>query len=134
MNKTDFECSLCLRIFYEPVSTPCDHVFCKGCITEALLHKEACPLCKKSLKNVINNCRINSELEQIILNKFPDEIKARKIEIKSLLIVDPYKVKNKLIIGNEHTMISPQELNQKYSPMEIVYQRRKWKKFKPIYC
>ena len=25
----DFECSLCFRLFYKPVSTPCGHTFCE---------------------------------------------------------------------------------------------------------
>lgn len=26
---TDFECSLCFRLFYKPVSTPCGHTYCR---------------------------------------------------------------------------------------------------------
>lgn len=45
--------SLCLhRLFYEPVTTPCGHTFCKNCLERCLDHTPHCPLCKESLKEV----------------------------------------------------------------------------------
>ncbi|XP_066579238.1 E3 ubiquitin-protein ligase TRIM21 [Amia ocellicauda] len=42
------QCSICLDVFSEPVSTPCGHTFCMGCIRGFWEHKEVCecPLCK----------------------------------------------------------------------------------------
>nr|XP_015200921.1 PREDICTED: LON peptidase N-terminal domain and RING finger protein 1 [Lepisosteus oculatus] len=53
---TDFECSLCMRLFYEPVTTPCGHTFCKSCLERCLDHMPQCPLCKESLKEVSRVC------------------------------------------------------------------------------
>lgn len=39
------ECSVCLSILSDPVQTPCQHVFCSGCIAPCL----ACPNCNASL-------------------------------------------------------------------------------------
>jgi Zinc finger, C3HC4 type (RING finger) len=37
-------CSLCHELAIdEPVMTPCDHVFCRSCISQALEHKRECP-------------------------------------------------------------------------------------------
>eukprot|EP00434_Breviolum_minutum_P031565 symbB.v1.2.027910.t1/scaffold2900.1/size67660/3 len=45
-------CSICLSIFTEPVfcaGTPCQHVFCKSCLTRALEKRKNCPMCKAEL-------------------------------------------------------------------------------------
>ncbi|XP_041484358.1 LON peptidase N-terminal domain and RING finger protein 3-like [Lytechinus variegatus] len=49
IEKTDFECSLCLRLFYQPTTTPCGHTFCRGCLDRCLDYSQSCPLCKQSL-------------------------------------------------------------------------------------
>ncbi|KAG5848270.1 hypothetical protein ANANG_G00096690 [Anguilla anguilla] len=38
LQASDFECSLCMRLFYEPVTTPCGHTFCKSCLERCLDH------------------------------------------------------------------------------------------------
>eukprot|EP00057_Strongylocentrotus_purpuratus_P017031 XP_011671505.1 PREDICTED: LON peptidase N-terminal domain and RING finger protein 1 [Strongylocentrotus purpuratus] len=52
IEKADFECSLCLRLFYQPTTTPCGHTFCRGCLDRCLDYSQACPLCKQSLTEV----------------------------------------------------------------------------------
>ncbi|CAL1126019.1 unnamed protein product [Cladocopium goreaui] len=46
-------CSICLNVFTEPVfcaGTPCQHVFCKSCLTRALEKRPSCPMCKADLE------------------------------------------------------------------------------------
>jgi hypothetical protein len=45
----DIECSLCYRILYNPVTTPCGHTYCSSCLDRSLDHQDKCPLCKSSL-------------------------------------------------------------------------------------
>uniref|UniRef100_A0A673AN85 Uncharacterized protein n=1 Tax=Sphaeramia orbicularis TaxID=375764 RepID=A0A673AN85_9TELE len=47
---TVFQCSICLDVFTDPVSTPCGHNFCKSCISEHWDNNDnyQCPLCKKT--------------------------------------------------------------------------------------
>lgn len=52
LNRDDFDCSLCYRLLYEPVTTPCGHVFCRRCLDRCLDHRNVCPLCKSSLVEV----------------------------------------------------------------------------------
>jgi Zinc finger, C3HC4 type (RING finger) len=43
-------CTLCHELaMEEPVMTPCDHVFCRSCISQALEHKRECPNDRKEL-------------------------------------------------------------------------------------
>ncbi|TRY58148.1 hypothetical protein DNTS_014191 [Danionella cerebrum] len=53
LDPNDFECSLCMRLFYQPVTTPCGHTFCKNCLERCLDHNPQCPLCKESLKEYL---------------------------------------------------------------------------------
>merc|ERR1719445_2901256 len=45
----DFDCSLCFRLLWQPITTPCGHTYCKACIDRSLDHKRECPLCKTTL-------------------------------------------------------------------------------------
>ena len=49
ISAADFECTLCFRLFYRPVTTTCGHVFCSPCLERSLDHSTSCPLCKTSL-------------------------------------------------------------------------------------
>jgi len=40
----DFICSICLTVPADPQVTPCDHMFCRACICQALNHNNLCPI------------------------------------------------------------------------------------------
>ncbi|XP_019112538.2 LON peptidase N-terminal domain and RING finger protein 1 [Larimichthys crocea] len=68
LDPNDMECSLCMRLFYEPVTTPCGHTFCKNCLERCLDHMPQCPLCKESLREYLA-CRkymVTKVLERLI--------------------------------------------------------------------
>uniref|UniRef100_A0A8C2HS99 Bloodthirsty-related gene family, member 30 n=1 Tax=Cyprinus carpio TaxID=7962 RepID=A0A8C2HS99_CYPCA len=48
-SEQELTCSICLDIFSEPVSTPCGHNFCQGCIGGYWASSSVCtcPLCKR---------------------------------------------------------------------------------------
>ncbi|CAL1533299.1 unnamed protein product, partial [Lymnaea stagnalis] len=47
----NLECSICLELLNNPISTKCEHQFCRFCITKFLQNKRSvpCPLCKKQI-------------------------------------------------------------------------------------
>ncbi|XP_061848555.1 LON peptidase N-terminal domain and RING finger protein 1 [Colius striatus] len=77
---SDFECSLCMRLFFEPVTTPCGHTFCKGCLERCLDHAPQCPLCKESLKEYLASRKysITELLEELIVKYLSNELYERK--------------------------------------------------------
>ncbi|XP_071599574.1 LON peptidase N-terminal domain and RING finger protein 1 isoform X1 [Heliangelus exortis] len=77
---SDFECSLCMRLFFEPVTTPCGHTFCKGCLERCLDHAPQCPLCKESLKEYLASRKysITELLEELIMKYLSDELYERR--------------------------------------------------------
>ncbi|XP_074554886.1 E3 ubiquitin-protein ligase TRIM21-like [Halichoeres trimaculatus] len=49
LSEEEFQCSICLEVFTDPVTTPCGHNFCRNCLTNHwnIDYKCKCPLCAK---------------------------------------------------------------------------------------
>ncbi|KAM9510858.1 LON peptidase N-terminal domain and RING finger protein 1-like isoform 3-T4 [Salvelinus alpinus] len=77
---SDFECPLCIRLFYEPVTTPCGHTFCRTCLERSLDHNLRCPLCKQPLEEYFKNRKYNPTvlLQEIMSHLFPLQLDERK--------------------------------------------------------
>ncbi|TXG51709.1 hypothetical protein EZV62_024233 [Acer yangbiense] len=45
----DFDCTLCLKLLYEPITTPCGHSFCRSCLFQSMDRGNKCPLCRTIL-------------------------------------------------------------------------------------
>nr|XP_056711058.1 LON peptidase N-terminal domain and RING finger protein 1 [Euleptes europaea] len=77
---SDFECSLCMRLFFHPVTTPCGHTFCKNCLERCFDYAPQCPLCKEGLKEYLANRKYSiTHLLQALMNKYlPAELAERK--------------------------------------------------------
>lgn len=43
---SDLECTLCLNLLHEPITSPCGHTWCKACWMKTLDHSGLCPLCR----------------------------------------------------------------------------------------
>ncbi|XP_006893832.1 PREDICTED: LON peptidase N-terminal domain and RING finger protein 3-like isoform X3 [Elephantulus edwardii] len=77
---SDLECSLCIRLFYEPVTTPCGHTFCLKCLERCLDHNSKCPLCKDGLLQCMSPRKYNKTIimEELIAKFLPEELRERK--------------------------------------------------------
>ncbi|XP_048364844.1 LON peptidase N-terminal domain and RING finger protein 1 isoform X1 [Sphaerodactylus townsendi] len=77
---SDFECSLCMRLFFHPVTTPCGHTFCKNCLERCLDYAPQCPLCKECLKEYLASRKysITHLLKALIKKYLPAELAERK--------------------------------------------------------
>ncbi|XP_032996225.1 LON peptidase N-terminal domain and RING finger protein 1-like isoform X1 [Lacerta agilis] len=80
LSTSDLECSLCIRMFFEPVTTPCGHTFCKECLERCLDHRPNCPLCKQSLREYLRAGKYNTTLllEELMMAVFPLQLADRK--------------------------------------------------------
>lgn len=47
--EAELSCPVCFGLFREPVSLPCQHSFCQGCLKEAWIHspERECPVCRR---------------------------------------------------------------------------------------
>ncbi|XP_064832690.1 LON peptidase N-terminal domain and RING finger protein 2-like [Oncorhynchus masou masou] len=80
LDSRDMECSLCMRLFFEPVSTPCGHTFCLKCLERCLDHNPNCPLCKENLSEYLATRGFNKTLlmEEVLQRYLGDELAERK--------------------------------------------------------
>ncbi|XP_049977880.1 LON peptidase N-terminal domain and RING finger protein 3 [Alexandromys fortis] len=80
LDVTDLECALCMRLFYEPVTTSCGHTFCMKCLERCLDHNAKCPLCKDSLFQGFQSRKYSKNIimEELIAKFLPEELRERK--------------------------------------------------------
>ncbi|XP_054657692.1 breast cancer type 1 susceptibility protein isoform X5 [Grus americana] len=66
--RKNLECPICLDVVQEPVSTKCDHIFCRFCMFKLLSKKKKgvveCPLCKTEVTK--RSLKENSRFKQLI--------------------------------------------------------------------
>ncbi|CAN8202090.1 unnamed protein product [Coccothraustes coccothraustes] len=64
----NLECPICLEVVQEPVSTKCDHIFCRFCMFKLINKKKKgvveCPLCKTEVTK--RSLKENSRFKQLI--------------------------------------------------------------------
>ncbi|XP_069566534.1 E3 ubiquitin/ISG15 ligase TRIM25-like [Brachyistius frenatus] len=67
LSEEHFQCSICLNVFTEPVTTPCGHNYCKSCIagywTSSGIRK--CPRCNETFFGD-PQLRVNTEFRDIL--------------------------------------------------------------------
>lgn len=75
----DAECILCLKLLYEPVTTPCGHTFCRPCFARAIDHANKCPMCRTVL-HVRRELPVSVVLKNLLERSFPEDYAARREE------------------------------------------------------
>lgn len=80
LSVSDVECSLCIRMFLEPVTTPCGHTFCRECLERCMDHQPYCPLCKQCLREYlrVGSYPITAVLQDLMMTIFCSEMDDRK--------------------------------------------------------
>ncbi|XP_078712926.1 uncharacterized protein LOC144932584 isoform X1 [Lampetra fluviatilis] len=80
IDPSDLECSLCMRLLWEPVTTPCGHTFCTACLERSLDHRHQCPLCKEGLVEFLARAVFtrNSCLEGVMVHFLAEERRERE--------------------------------------------------------
>ncbi|KAF4111795.1 E3 ubiquitin-protein ligase TRIM39-like isoform X4 [Onychostoma macrolepis] len=72
------QCSICLDVFTDPVTTPCGHNFCKICLNKCWNNSQtcSCPYCKETFKQR-PDLKINTTLRELVdhyKKKSPEKI------------------------------------------------------------
>uniref|UniRef100_W5K8E4 Uncharacterized protein n=1 Tax=Astyanax mexicanus TaxID=7994 RepID=W5K8E4_ASTMX len=84
LSEDQFQCSICLDVFTDPVSTPCGHNFCKSCLTQYWNSTQHChcPLCKEKFTKR-PEMKINTTLREVA-----DHFKKKTVLDKSEVLCD----------------------------------------------
>lgn len=76
----DFQCPLCLKLLFKPVSITCGHTFCKSCLVRSLSVQKKCPICRVPYLFSPHELPVNILIQTIIQKQLPEELKERKAE------------------------------------------------------
>mmetsp|Transcript_1240 Transcript_1240/g.2024 ORF Transcript_1240/g.2024 Transcript_1240/m.2024 type:complete len:436 (-) Transcript_1240:573-1880(-) len=85
----EFDCVVCLRLLYDPVTLSCGHTFCKTCILHASNYSCQCPTCRNSYYFDIQELATSVTVKSIITLFFPEEYKRRREELEEAGILLP---------------------------------------------
>lgn len=88
----DYECPLCMRTLWKPITTPCGHTFCKTCLDRVLDHNTTCPMCKSAtLKSYLSERRetmptefVETQLKLHLPAEYADRMKIHEGEMQQL--------------------------------------------------
>ncbi|CAD8071629.1 unnamed protein product [Paramecium sonneborni] len=65
----EFECSLCLTFFTNPITIPCGHTFCKECISNAVKQIPRCPTQNLLIKSTVDELKKSLNLDNNLQNQ-----------------------------------------------------------------
>jgi len=81
MDESDFECALCYRLYYRPVTTGCGHTFCMSCLNKSILYSPNCPICRRKItSHKMSDFSVNITLTSILEKYFEQQYKIREEE------------------------------------------------------
>ena len=80
LDRAEFECALCMKLFWEPLALHCGHTFCRSCIKRSLEMQAACPLCRGACRLNASEVRPNLLITKVIAERFASELADRARE------------------------------------------------------
>ena len=80
--RAEMDCQVCYALFYDPVTTPCGHTFCRCCLQRVMDHARICPVCRRDLmiQPVLYSTAspANELLVKISTSFWPDVLETRR--------------------------------------------------------
>lgn len=76
---TELTCEICFMLFYQPVTTPCQHSFCSKCLQRSLDHSMLCPICRVELPGFayFHEHPHNKVILALLLKAYPESYDTR---------------------------------------------------------
>jgi len=101
-------CTLCLRVYFQPVTTACGHTFCKSCLERNFVYSSKCPLCRAELPVDPRTLHPTVPLEKLIMRCFPEEYQERCHEHSQE--IDVLKGKLPIMLADSYIPFPDEEL------------------------
>lgn len=78
--RNELDCQVCYSLITYPLTTPCGHTFCRGCVATVLDHTDLCPICRRKLNmsSTINSEPVNKRISDITQLFFSDQVTSQK--------------------------------------------------------
>eukprot|EP00931_Biecheleriopsis_adriatica_P094279 TRINITY_DN67947_c0_g1_i1.p1 TRINITY_DN67947_c0_g1~~TRINITY_DN67947_c0_g1_i1.p1 ORF type:complete len:427 (+),score=98.81 TRINITY_DN67947_c0_g1_i1:43-1281(+) len=73
------ECAICMKLLLEPVSVPCGHTFCRGCLEQSLGYRNLCAVCRAP---VPAGSAVNILIRNMISAQYPRALANRRREVE----------------------------------------------------
>jgi hypothetical protein len=109
----NYLCAICINMLVLPVTTKCNHLFCKSCFIKytenCSLDNLRCPLCKSNIKydkiKEFPEVVMNTELDKKLKKLFEEDYKKRySYVVKELELIDK-STKVRFIYGNTYRKV-----------------------------
>ncbi|KAM6063060.1 E3 ubiquitin-protein ligase RNF168 isoform 1-T7 [Chlamydotis macqueenii] len=112
LSLSDCLCQICMEIFVEPVTLPCNHTLCNSCF-QLTVEKASlcCPFCRRRVSswaryNARRNTLVNWELWEKIQKNYPKECERR---------INGQDLEEEVCVPHpQHRLSKPGELRQEY--------------------
>ncbi|NWS40086.1 RN168 ligase, partial [Probosciger aterrimus] len=112
LSLSDCLCQICMEIFVEPVTLPCNHTLCNSCF-QLTVEKASlcCPFCRRRVSswaryNARRNTLVNWELWEKIQKHYPTECERR---------INGQDLEEEICVPHpQHQLSKPGELRQEY--------------------
>ncbi|NXX54696.1 RN168 ligase, partial [Scopus umbretta] len=112
LSLSDCLCQICMEIFVEPVTLPCNHTLCNSCF-QLTVEKASlcCPFCRRRVSswaryNARRNTLINWELWEKLQKNYPKECERR---------INGQDLEEEICVPHpQHQLSKPGELRQEY--------------------
>ncbi|NWI31149.1 RN168 ligase, partial [Sula dactylatra] len=112
LSLSDCLCQICMEIFVEPVTLPCNHTLCNSCF-QLTVEKASlcCPFCRRRVSswaryNARRNTLVNWELWEKIQKNYPKECERR---------INGQDLEEEICVPQpQHRLSKPGELRQEY--------------------
>ena len=65
---SEIQCPICMDVIVNCVTTICGHSFCEYCLSESMISKCCCPLCREPIKEInVNQCKSMDSLTELYI-------------------------------------------------------------------
>jgi len=83
--RMEMDCQVCYALFYDPLTTPCGHTFCRHCLGRVADHAPHCPVCRRVLSVHRlwdrDSCPPNHLLAEIASAFWSDTVEQRRMAV-----------------------------------------------------
>lgn len=87
VTRAEMDCQVCYALYYDAVTTPCGHTYCRVCLQRVLDHARHCPICRRplSIQPLVyrDSCPENELIKRITTYFWADMLEDRRQAVQA---------------------------------------------------